>query len=480
MKSLLAKILLALLASVVLALLAAMMISRAGLQRGFLDFLELQEARQLQNLIPELAEIYQREGSWDMLQRRPAMWQRLVARTRPRGPGNHLPERPAPPGPVAPPAGRERGMPGPGGRDALQFRNRLFLLDADKSPVAGAEYRQEPGVTLEAVEVDSLVVGWVGFRELKEAWTPEARRFLRGQNRFAMISLGIALVLAALLAVVLARQILRPVGRLRDTVRELTGGNFEARAEVETRDEIGTLADGVNRLASTLQKNETARRRWMADIAHELRTPIAILKGELEAIEDGVRDQDERTVNSLKEEVSHLANLVDDLQTLALADAGALRFERQTVDFSALLRQLAEVFEDRLIRRDISLRMSLQDAIMVTGDAQRLRQLLNNLLENACRYTDPGGAVSIELVADNEAAHFLLEDSVPGVTDGQLERLFERFYRPDAGRSRAAGGSGLGLSICKNIVEAHDGLIKAEQSRLGGIAIKLSLPLSKV
>jgi two-component sensor histidine kinase len=403
MKSLLAKILLALMASVVLALLAAMMITRAGLQRGFLEFLELQEARQLQNLVPELAEIYQREGSWDMLQRRPAMWQRLVARTRPRGPGNHLPERPAPPGPVPPPVGRERGMPGPGGRDALRFRNRLFLLDADKSLVAGAEYRQEPGVTLEAVEVDSLVVGWVGFRELKEAWTPEARRFLRGQNRFAMISLGIALVLAALLAVVLARQILRPVGRLRDTVRELTGGNFEARAEVETGDEIGTLAD-----------------------------------------------------------------------------AGVLRFERQTVDFSALLRQLAEVFEDRLIRRDISLRMSLQDAIMVTGDAQRLRQLLNNLLENACRYTDPGGEVSLRLVSSGDTADLLLEDSAPGVPDGQLERLFERFYRPDAGRSRAAGGSGLGLSICKNIVEAHDGLIKAEQSRLGGIAIKLSLPLSKV
>jgi two-component system sensor histidine kinase BaeS len=106
--------------------------------------------------------------------------------------------------------------------------------------------------------------------------------------------------------------------------------------------------------------------------------------------------------------------------------------------------------------------------------------LLNNLLENACRYTDPGGEVSLRLVSSGDTADLLLEDSAPGVPDGQLERLFERFYRPDAGRSRAAGGSGLGLSICKNIVEAHDGLIKAEQSRLGGIAIKLSLPLSKV
>jgi two-component system sensor histidine kinase BaeS len=164
---------------------------------------------------------------------------------------------------------------------------------------------------------------------MREGLPPEAQRFLRGQLRVLMVSLLIALGLATLLGYTLARHLSRPVGRLDETVRKLARGQFEERARVASQDEIGRLAGNVNRLAETLERNRSARRRWMADIAHELRTPLAVLKGEVEALTDGVRQSDGRMLASLGEEIDHLSALVDDLQALALADAGALNLQQE-------------------------------------------------------------------------------------------------------------------------------------------------------
>jgi len=232
----------------------------------------------------------------------------------------------------------------------------------------------------------------------------------------------------------------------------------------------------VNQLAGTLEKNRTARQRWMADIAHELRTPVAILKGEIEALADGVRQADERMSTSLREEVDQLSTLIDDLQTLALSDAGALNIQKDSVDLSSLVYQCVDSFRDRLTAREITLDMQVAEEVILPADQPRLRQLLHNLLENSSRYVQEAGQVRVSLTQNKGGVKLVLEDSGPGLEKEQLDRLFERFYRVEGSRSRSSGGTGLGLSICKNIVEAHGGSIQAEHSAMGGLKIRIILP----
>ncbi len=200
-------------------------------------------------------------------------------------------------------------------------------------------------------------VGWIGFAPMGKVLPPEAQRFLLGQAKVLSVSLLVALGLAALLGFLLARHLSRPVRALAATVAKLSDGQYDQRASVTGRDEIGRLAQAVNRLAETLEKNRTARRRWMADIAHELRTPVAILKGEIEALADGVRQPDGQKLSSLAEEVDQLAVLIEDLQTLALSDAGALNLHREPLEINALVQQVAEAFAERLAARGIDLEL---------------------------------------------------------------------------------------------------------------------------
>jgi two-component system sensor histidine kinase BaeS len=191
-----------------------------------------------------------------------------------------------------------------------------------------------------------------------------------------------------------------------------------------------------------------------------------------------VRQPDQRVLASLTDEINQLSVLVDDLQSLALADAGALSLRQETVDLRALAQQACEAFHDRLAGRGIALELNAPDPVSASADPRRLRELLHNLLENCARYVDAGGRVRVSVRAASGAASvaLLVEDSGPGVAEEQLERLFERFFRVERGRSRAGGGSGLGLAICRRIAEAHGGHIRAARSTLGGLAIHVDLP----
>ena len=201
------------------------------------------------------------------------------------------------PPPRGPPGRNENRPPFP---ERLQFLKRLFLLDGQKSHVVGAVTSEKGQYRLEAVEVAGEVVGWIGFVPLRAELPWTAQRFLRNQARMLMASLAVALLLAGIIGFLLARHISRPVRELAGEVAALTRGEYGVRAEVRTRDEIGALGRDINRLAEALEKNRTVRRRWMADIAHELRTPVAILKGEIEALEDGVRTR-QRTNDRIAE-----------------------------------------------------------------------------------------------------------------------------------------------------------------------------------
>jgi two-component system sensor histidine kinase BaeS len=495
MRTLFAKILLAQVVTVVLALLVVMAITRASLNRGFIDFLERQEAAVLDITAPALAELYELQGGWEFLRDQPENWLGILRQTRtllPEGPerGRGEPRQGRKPGERRP-GDRASGQSGPGAGtgptpdhplrwlrsfDRLRLRERLFLLDQNHEFLAGATVQTSARPALAEIRAGGAVVGWIGFAPMGKILPPEAERFLLGQVRVLSVALLVALGLAALLGFLLARQLSRPVRELMATVTELAQGHYDRRATIPGTDEIGQLARAVNSLAATLEKNRTARQRWMADIAHELRTPVAILKGEIEALADGVRQPDSHSMASLGDEIDQLAALVDDLQTLALADAGALDLRREHIDLAALVQQVAEPFAKRLAARGIGLELELPETLWLRGDVLRLRQLLHNLLENCVRYVEGGGWVRVLLGATPEGALLTVEDSGPGVSDEQLQQLFERFYRVEQGRSRIGGGSGLGLSICRNIVEAHGGHIRADRGEYGGLAVCIELP----
>ena len=483
MKTLFSRILLAQVVAVLLALVVATAITRVSLGRSFKRFLETQEPNVLQTLVPVFADLYETRGGWDFLHDNPRNWQRIwhLSRFPPggargNGPGSRRGGPESRPGPPDEPGMNFQLLRWMGPPERGMFRDRLFLLDENRSWIAGSEAVPSQAGTLQSIEVEDVTVGWIGFAPLGRTLPPEADRFLKGQVRITVMAFMIALTVAAALAYLLARKVSRPVRQLGDTVKSLSRGQYDSRASVATRDEMGVLAGYVNQLAETLEKNRTARQRWMADIAHELRTPVAILKGEVEALADGVRPADERMSSSLREEIDQLSNLVDDLQTLALSDAGALNIQKKPMDLSALLRQVVESFRDRLAGRGISVDLQADEAVNLMADEQRLRQLLLNLLENCSRYTEEGGRVRLSLTRNRNGTELDLEDSGPGLENEHIQRLFERFYRVEGSRSRSGGGSGLGLSICRNIAEAHGGSIRAEPSLLGGLKIIVLLP----
>jgi two-component system sensor histidine kinase BaeS len=234
-------------------------------------------------------------------------------------------------------------------------------------------------------------------------------------------------------------------------------------------------------MALTLEKHNKDQRQWVADISHELRTPVAVLQGEIEALLDGVRPITPETVRSLHAEALRLNRLVEDLYELSLSDIGALSYRKELLDVADVLNVSLDGFRAEFGRKNITLRTdpSAEQNVVAYADWGRLEQLFANLLENSLRYTDAGGETAVNLALSNSHIIIKFQDSAPGVPERNLDRLFERLYRVEGSRSRTSGGAGLGLAICKNIVEAHEGSISAHQSPLGGLLIRISLPLAR-
>ena len=230
-------------------------------------------------------------------------------------------------------------------------------------------------------------------------------------------------------------------------------------------------------LAFLMAQSEQARQQWLADISHELRTPIAVLRGEIEALVDGVRATTPERLQSLEQEVLSLTRLVDDLYQLSLSDLGALDYQFNPVELVSHFKILIVSFQNRFASRHIQLifQSDVSDA-SVNGDAMRLVQLFSNLLENSYRYTNDNGICRVTLLENADYIIIYIDDSAPSVDEKELPLLFERFHRVDKSRHRQSGGAGLGLAICHNIVKAHNGYIYAQPCELGGVRIVVELP----
>jgi len=258
---------------------------------------------------------------------------------------------------------------------------------------------------------------------------------------------------------------------------------------VQGGDELASLTRTFNGMASRLADVEASRQRWLADVAHELRTPVTALRAEIEAVQDGMRPVNAATAERLHRQVMRLGRLIDDLRLTMHHDLGAPPLDMAPLRPVILLVEAATNLAARFERAGLALEPSpsLSSAVdqdgpaaaaVVHGDAQRLGQVFLNLLENSLKYTDTGGRVTLDATVASGWLHLDLQDGAPGPDPAELPRLFDRFYRAEASRSRATGGSGLGLSICKSLVEAHGGRIAAQASPLGGLWIRVSLPLA--
>jgi len=359
--------------------------------------------------------------------------------------------------------------------DRNRVPNDLVLLDAQRMPLFGPELPEE-ALVLYPVEVSAEVVGWVGVPSASRHRDRLARNFRDSQIETLIRIILPALLLALVGTWWLSRQLLRPIEQSAALARRLSDGEYQARLPEQRDDELGELIRSMNRLAHSLAESSTARERWLADISHELRTPVAVLQGELEALVDGVRDADPARLASLHQEVLHLRRLLDDLHDLALADAGTLRYRFARLDLTALLADALQAMSGRLADHAMTVSLQAEAApLMIEGDATRLRQLIDNLLDNSIKYTDRGGRIQITLEKTDRGIRLVIADSAPGVAEQHHEKLFERLFRVESSRNRALGGAGLGLALCRRIAEAHGGTITATASPLGGLQITVNL-----
>jgi two-component system sensor histidine kinase BaeS len=233
----------------------------------------------------------------------------------------------------------------------------------------------------------------------------------------------------------------------------------------------------LDHLAHKLEESRASRRRWIADISHELRTPLTVLTGEIELLKDGIRPFDQQQLLSLDQEIGRLRHLTDDLYQLSVSDIGGLRYSFSPVNILDSLSVSIANIKLRASERGVDLVLKGKTRHLIKADSQRLTQLLNNLIENSLAYTNAPGKIEVSVFDDEEHVYIKVEDTPPGVAEKDCEKLFEPLYREEASRNRRSAGAGLGLAICKNIVNAHQGTITASPSALGGLCITISLPI---
>jgi len=327
------------------------------------------------------------------------------------------------------------------------------------------------------IEAEGGVVGTLWLGELGALLDPAEEEFLVSAQRSALFGGGIASAIALLVAVFLISQVSSPLRVLSRATERIAVGDLPKEVSLRSRDEFGRLGESFNRMLDNLRRSETIRQTMTADIAHELRTPVTIIQGNLEAMLDGIYKPTQETIAPIYEETLHVGKLIDDLRDLALAEAGELRLERQSTDLVELANQVVETVASAIDRGPRIRVASPSGRHVASVDPMRIRQVLANLLGNALRFTPKDGEITIRLRQVAEDVEICVEDSGPGIDPEDLPHLFERFYRGDRARTRAGGGSGLGLAIARHWVEAHGGQISAANRPQRGAVFAIRLPL---
>jgi two-component system sensor histidine kinase BaeS len=456
-----------------LAVVSSALIMQWNLNRGFLRLINGMEKSGVSRLASRLEKEYRADTGWYLVLRDPMTWRQMIddsfPELKPPPPPNdgvHLPDR------ADNASTRIETIPP---HLANQFSRRLFLLDAKKTTLIGPETVPADAEII-PLHHQGIIIGYLGLRPQTTFDSLLHKGFLHDQRYAFIVIATVVLLLSAGLALLLATRLVRPLKNITEATHVLAQGDYSVRVPVDSDDELGRLATNFNALALTMEHNEGTRRRWVADISHELRTPLTFLRSQVEALLDGVRQPTPESVKAIHNEIMRFTRLVDDLYQLSLSDVGAQTYRKSEVVVSEVLQQALSIISPEFSAKNITLQYEATDSSAVFGDAERLRQLFGNLLDNSLKYTDPGGELSIKILKDGGSVMIDFQDSAPGVAEEELEKLFVRLYRVESSRSRATGGAGLGLAICRNIVKAHEGSIIAKPSPLGGVWIRVEMP----
>ncbi|SFN21628.1 two-component system, OmpR family, sensor histidine kinase BaeS [Dokdonella immobilis] len=359
---------------------------------------------------------------------------------------------------------------------------RIALLDRHEDRIAGLLARRVvvAFASIDTIRRTLMIDGEViGHLVLAEPGNPDdalAVAFLiERQDRLLCVLLA-GILLSAVLAALLADHFRRPIRRLLESVRQFERGRFEARSGVHRTDELGELANAFDRMAARLAEVEAMRKRWVADTSHELRTPVAVLRAQLESMQDGIRSATPANIDLLLRQVGALGHLVDALHALSLGDECQSALVAEPCDLWSILRETSDAFSERARAAGLLLETRTpREPGMVLGDAEQLRRLLANLIENSIRHTAAGGRIDVCAHTDADELHVVVDDSAPGVAEADRARLGERFFRVDPSRHRNSGGSGLGLALARQIVTLHGGRIEFAESPQGGLRVSVVL-----
>ena len=357
--------------------------------------------------------------------------------------------------------------------DRLGLSSRLSLYDVNHQFVVGEPAPDQ--ISFRPITVNDEIVGYLGLKPVLDQDDALKINFFSNQERYLFLVYAFSFLVSLIAALLLATYFKIPIQRLLKGTRELTRGNYRHQVKINRNDELGDLSNELNQLAIILDHHEKSRRQWVADTSHELKTPLAVLQAQIEAMQDGIRKPTSEHFDSMLRQVTSLKKLTQDLADLAQAEAMQLKCYFAEVNPWAVIQQEVENFRPKFEQADLSVTVMGENAVLQL-DIDRFKQIIVNLFGNSIRYTEAGGQVHIHTEQTDTEWTVYVDDSPLGLTDEQLENLGQRFYRVDDSRTRSTGGTGLGLALSAKIAEALGGKLSFAHSPLGGLRCKLTFP----
>lgn len=474
-KSIRLKLWLTLFVTLVLSLGLLLSLTYFSIKQRFMDYATSQILERLRPLQQAVIVVYEDKESLSSFIDTPSRWNRLRDRTYRQYLKDQNRRSSAPLGPQQDWSEREsiekKLQP-----NQRAFFQHLVLYDSKKQLIAGRAKRGANYVFQE-ISYKDRKIAFIGYIKPKAFLRSVDKLFVDQQVKtFALLS--VLMIFAALLVTLfVSRWLVVPLSMLSRNAKRVAGGDFSVRMNFRTDDELGKLCQNFDDMTQSLEKNEITRKQWVADISHEMRTPLSVLKAQIEAMEDGIRKPTNENFQLLRRKVDSLSFIIDDLYELSLADLGALQLQKEAMDITLALTEVVDDFREKLTHKELRLVTDFPAVpVVINADKKRIKQLITNLVENSYRYTDTAGEIKIKLANDEQQATLSIEDSAPGVPEDAIAHIFDRLYRVEGSRNRDTGGAGLGLSICRGIVESHDGSIEAEKSALGGLKQIISFP----
>ncbi len=439
----------------------------------------------MEQLSKKLEQHYNQKGSWEVLVSNQANWKRLVNHTffdvffdLMKDTGHPIP----PPNPGLPSPDEDFMAAGPGktGPEFGSFLQRCTLLDAEKKVLIPSEINV-PETSLERIRVNGSTVGYLQVGKIEVDFLPLAQYFFNQQMKIIYWSMILGGAVAAVLSFFLSRHLTSPIQQLIKGARKIAKREFDNVILISSNDELEELAESFNSVARELAAYRSRQREWLTHISHELKAPLTVLVGEIYAVCDNLSSCNEQTITLLQEEVDHVKRLADDLFEMSKMDEIGLKFRLEETDLQEVLDSQLRHYHNRFSKLQFQISVEhIGKPLLVMGDADRLAQVISNIFENCIRYSQKPGQITIRFELEEESIALSVEDSGPGVAEETLPKLFDRYYCHDKIHPSNPRGAGLGLAICKEIIEAHNGSIVAKCADNSGLIIRITLPIYRI